>query len=58
MINEPNLQVRVKNIPKGIPTPNDLEVIESAVPRPAPGELLAKTIYLVVDPYVLSLIHI
>lgn len=52
MFNEPNLQVRVKNIPEGIPTPNDLEVVESAVPRPESGELLAKTIYLVVDPYV------
>jgi NADPH-dependent curcumin reductase len=54
MINEPNLQVRVKNIPEGIPTPNDLEVVEGAVPRRGSGELLAKTIYLVVDPYVRS----
>lgn len=54
MINEPNLQVRVKRIPEGIPAPEDLEIVEGTVPRPGPGELLAKTIYLVVDPYVRS----
>ncbi len=54
MINEPNLQVRVRHIPEGIPAADDLEVIEGSVPRSGPGELLAKTIYLVVDPYVRS----
>ena len=54
MINEPNLQVRVRRIPEGIPRIDDLEVIEGTVPRPGPGMLLARTIYLVVDPYVRS----
>ncbi|MDA0369682.1 MAG: NADP-dependent oxidoreductase [Proteobacteria bacterium] len=54
MINEPNLQVRVRRIPDGIPKVNDLEIVAGAVVRPGPGELLAKTIYLVVDPYVRS----
>jgi len=54
VINEPNLQVRVKRIPEGIPAPEDLEIVEGTVPRPGPGELLAKAIYLVVDPYVRS----
>ncbi len=54
MINEPNYQVRVRRIPEGIPKEDDLEVVEAAVPRPGDGELLAKTIYLVVDPYIRS----
>ena len=54
MINEPNLQVRVRNLPTGIPAVDDLEVVSGTVPRPGDGELLAKTIYLVVDPYVRS----
>ncbi len=53
-INEPNLQVRVRRIPDGIPDPDDLEVVEAPVLEPGAGEILARTIYLAIDPYVRS----
>jgi NADPH-dependent curcumin reductase CurA len=55
MINEPNVQVRVRRIPDGIPKEEDLEVVEAPPPRAAKdGEILCRTIYLAVDPYVRS----
>jgi NADPH-dependent curcumin reductase CurA len=33
------------------PAPSDFELIETAVPEPADGELLVETIYLSMDPY-------
>ncbi|MBM3504547.1 MAG: NADP-dependent oxidoreductase [Alphaproteobacteria bacterium] len=53
-INEPNLQVRVRRLPEGIPREDDLEVVAAAVPEPKAGEILCRTIYLAVDPYVRS----
>ena len=53
-INEPNMQVRLKRIPQGIPKPSDLEVVEAPVPTPGEGQILARTIYLAVDPYLRS----
>ncbi len=53
-INEANVQVRLKSIPQGIPNPSDLEVVEAPVPTPGDGQILARTIYLAVDPYLRS----
>ncbi len=53
-INEPNIQVRLRRIPEGVPKPDDLEVVEASVPVPGDGEILARTLYLAVDPYVRS----
>ena len=33
-INEPNIQVRLRRIPEGVPKPDDLEVVEASVPVP------------------------
>jgi len=46
-----NRQIRLKTRPVGMPTPADFEAV--ALPRPAPadGEVLRRTIYLSLDPY-------
>ncbi len=54
LINEPNIQVRVRCIPNGIPVPEDLEIVEAPVPKPDANQILARTIYLAVDPYIRS----
>ncbi|MBI2216274.1 MAG: NADP-dependent oxidoreductase [Candidatus Rokubacteria bacterium] len=46
-----NVQVVLKSRPAGEPKPSDFEIVESAVPKPGPGELLCRTIYLSLDPY-------
>jgi NADPH-dependent curcumin reductase len=46
-----NRQIVLKRRPTGAPTPDDFSVVESPVPRPGPGQLLGRTIYLSLDPY-------
>ncbi len=46
-----NRQVRLAARPRGEPTPDDFKLVEAEVPEPGPGEMLLRTIYLSLDPY-------
>lgn len=46
-----NRQVVLRRRPEGEPRPSDFEVIETPRPRPGPGDLLCRTLYLSLDPY-------
>ena len=44
-------RVLLKNRPVGAPTPGDFEIVEQALSAPKDGEMLCRTIYLSLDPY-------
>jgi len=44
--------ITLKSIPEGIPSVDDFEIIQSTIRLPEPGEFLAETIYLALDPYI------
>jgi NADPH-dependent curcumin reductase len=46
-----NRRIVLKQRPVGAPRPDDFELIESPAPRPEPGQILCRTIYLSLDPY-------
>src|SRR2546427_2982772 len=46
-----NRQVLLRSRPKGEPKVSDFELAEAPVPPPGDGELLCRTIYLSLDPY-------
>jgi NADPH-dependent curcumin reductase len=46
-----NRQVVLRHRPAGAPRPDDFEVVETPRPSPGPGEILCRTIYLSLDPY-------
>ena len=46
-----NRQVRLAAHPAGLPKPSDLTLSEEAIPTPADGQMLCRTIYLSLDPY-------
>jgi NADPH-dependent curcumin reductase len=46
-----NRQIRLKTRPVGMPTLSDFEAVESPLPTPADGEVLRRTMYLSLDPY-------
>ncbi|MCB5196631.1 NADP-dependent oxidoreductase [Deefgea salmonis] len=46
-----NRQIVLNSRPVGAPTPADFRLIESAIPTPATGEILLRTTYLSLDPY-------
>ena len=43
--------VVLRHRPSGAPRPHDFEIVEDEVPDPAPGEVVTRTIWLSVDPY-------
>lgn len=43
--------VVLRRRPQGTPAPEDFEVVEDAVPQPGPGEVLTRTLWLSIDPY-------
>ena len=43
--------VVLKRRPSGEPTPDDFSVVEDSIPQPQPGEVLTRTIWLSIDPY-------
>ena len=43
--------VVLKRRPHGEPTPADFEIREDAIPSPGPGEVVTRTIWLSIDPY-------
>jgi NADPH-dependent curcumin reductase CurA len=46
-----NRQILLASRPHGEPTPDDFRLVESEVPEPGAGEMLLRTIYLSLDPY-------
>ena len=44
-------RVVLKSRPVGAPKPGDFSIVESPVPAPGDGEILTRTIYLSLDPY-------
>ena len=46
-----NLQVCVASLPVGYPAEADFSIEETPIPEPGEGEMLLKTLYLSVDPY-------
>jgi NADPH-dependent curcumin reductase CurA len=46
-----NRQIRLKSRPTGDPSPENFEVADAAVPEPKDGDVLRRTIYLSLDPY-------
>ena len=46
-----NRQWRLKSFPEGMPTLDDWELVENPVPEPGDGEILVRSLYLSVDPY-------
>jgi NADPH-dependent curcumin reductase len=46
-----NRQVHLKSRPIGEPKPEDFQVAEAPVPSPRDGQVLSRTIYLSLDPY-------
>jgi NADPH-dependent curcumin reductase CurA len=44
-------RVILKSRPVGVPKPSDFEIVEQPVPAPKDGELLSRTVYLSLDPY-------
>jgi NADPH-dependent curcumin reductase CurA len=43
--------VVLKRRPKGEPEAGDFEIVETTIPDPAPGEVVTRTIWLSIDPY-------
>jgi NADPH-dependent curcumin reductase CurA len=46
-----NRQITLASRPSGFPRESDFNVVTAPVPRPADGEILVRTIYLSLDPY-------
>jgi NADPH-dependent curcumin reductase len=46
-----NRQIVLRRRPVGMPKPDDFELVESPRPAPKDGEILTRTIYLSLDPY-------
>lgn len=46
-----NRQVVLRSRPVGMPKPADFDLVESPLPSPKDGEVLCRTIYLSLDPY-------
>jgi NADPH-dependent curcumin reductase len=50
-MSDQNLQILLAARPQGAPKDSDFRLVEAPVPEPGPGEMLLKTIYLSLDPY-------
>lgn len=48
---EMNRQILLAARPKGFPKDSDFKLVETPVPQPGPGQYLARTLWLSVDPY-------
>src|SRR5574341_626540 len=46
-----NRRILLRSRPRGEPRPSDFELAEAPVPAPGAGEVLCRTIYLSLDPY-------
>lgn len=52
-----NRRVVLAARPRGLPTPQDFRVEEVAIPAPADGQVLLRTLYLSLDPYMRNLME-
>jgi NADPH-dependent curcumin reductase CurA len=50
-MSERNRQVLLAARPVGVPKDSDFTVVDADIPEPGPGEMLLRTIYLSLDPY-------
>ncbi|MBU8908015.1 NADP-dependent oxidoreductase [Desertibacillus haloalkaliphilus] len=48
---EVNKQIQLAKRPKGLPTMEDFRFVEGSIPRACEGEVVIRTLYLSVDPY-------
>ena len=46
-----NRQIQLRSRPRGFPTEADFRLVEAPAPDPAPGQMLVRTVYLSLDPY-------
>ena len=46
-----NRQIRLKSRPAGMPTTDNFEAVDAPVPSPGDGEVLRRTLFLSLDPY-------
>jgi NADPH-dependent curcumin reductase CurA len=46
-----NYQILFKSRPEGAPSAENFEVVETPIPRPGQGQMLRRTVWLSVDPY-------
>jgi NADPH-dependent curcumin reductase CurA len=46
-----NRQILLASRPRGEPTPDSFRLVEAEVPEPGPGQMLLRTIFLSLDPY-------
>jgi NADPH-dependent curcumin reductase CurA len=46
-----NRQILLAARPRGEPAPDDFRLVEAEIPEPGPGQMLLRTIYLSLDPY-------
>jgi NADPH-dependent curcumin reductase CurA len=46
-----NRQILLASRPRGEPTPDDFKQVETDMPEPGPGQILLRSIYLSLDPY-------
>ena len=51
MTGEKNRQILLASRPKGEPRPENFRMVETAIPEPGEGQMLLRTIYLSLDPY-------
>ena len=51
MTTEVNRQILLVSRPAGEPKESDFDLVEKAIPVPGPNEVLCRTIYLSLDPY-------
>jgi hypothetical protein len=51
-----NAQVRIVRLPQGLPQESDFEIARGKPPQPGPGQILVRTRWLSLDPYVRSLL--
>jgi hypothetical protein len=50
-MSQKNRQVLLATRPSGEPTPDNFKLVETEAPKPGPGQMLLRTIYLSLDPY-------
>jgi NADPH-dependent curcumin reductase CurA len=48
---EQNRQILLASRPRGEPTPDNFKLVQTDVPQPGPGQMLLRTVYLSLDPY-------
>lgn len=46
-----NRQITLASRPKGFPVPDDFALVETPIPQPGAGEVLSRTLFMSVDPY-------